>query len=720
MREITVNQLLRFIDQGRTERVLWIDRLGRGAFVIDVSDPRALPVFRGFEEIEQAKELGLLDDAVEDPWATPTIEDQIPATHRERRDRAWALLLPLLQEQPANFLAEKRGPIVQTVIAGTGADRHTLYRLLRRYWQRGMTPNALLPDYHLCGGRGKDKAASTKKRGRPSVYGIAGINIDKEVRGLFKSVVTRYFAQNGRLNFKEALDLVIRENDSDEGIDEQTGRQVIVPRPIVPKIGQFRYWFEKDNDLFRIERIRRTPRVYDTSMRALLSTSSSEVFGPGSRYQIDATIADVYLVSRYDPKRIVGRPVIYVVIDVFSRMIVGIYVGLEGPSWVGAMMAIANTAADKVEYCRRFGVSITAAEWPCHALPEVLLGDRGEMIGASVETLAKHFHVRIENTAPYRADWKAIVEQRFRLLPAKFKAYMPGYVDTDFRKRGGKDYRLDATLDIDQFTRVIIHCALYYNLHHLYPDYERTAGMIAEGVQAVPIELWEWGLTRRSGILRSFPEDQVKLSLLPTGEATVTASGIVFYGCHYSCTKAIEEHWFERARRGKSWRVRISYDPRCMDDIYLHDDAGRLAFLRCQLMERSDTHRDRTLWEIDQERRDARRLQKEHEPRAIQGRVNLQATLEDIIGEATARKAAQPPDDRSDRAKVGDIRENRRAERRENQRQEAFRMDQPAKPPSPDAGKVVPFPAAPPDDYAKPNIKEILAELNKGSDDAER
>ena len=38
----------------------------------------------------------------------------------------------------------------------------------------------------------------------------------------------------------------------------------------------------------------------------LFLASTSEVEGPGSRYQIDATIADVYLVSAQDREKIIG------------------------------------------------------------------------------------------------------------------------------------------------------------------------------------------------------------------------------------------------------------------------------------------------------------------------------------------------------------------------------------------------------------------------------
>ena len=118
---------------------------------------------------------------------------------------------------------------------------------------------------------------------------------------------------------------------SDRVIDEHTGRQILAIRDDVPSFWQFRYWYEKDNDIFKLKRRRHKPRVYDKDMRALLGSSTAEVIGPGSRYQIDATIADVYVVSRYDRSKIVGRPVLYVIIDVFSRMITGVYIGFEGP-----------------------------------------------------------------------------------------------------------------------------------------------------------------------------------------------------------------------------------------------------------------------------------------------------------------------------------------------------------------------------------------------------
>lgn len=683
----TVNQLLRWSEDDRLERILWVDPGGNGLYSIDVASDKALPQFWNSAYLDLEVSEGRLAVEQTDPLARFLPEDSLSPQQRQRRDAAWGIVRPLIMQQPDLFTADRRGLMVRKAMEEHGVTKQTIYRLLRRYWQRGMTPNALLPDYHLSGGSGKEKPLTEKKRGRPRLYGEAtGINVDAEIRKRFRSVVAVDFARNRKLDIATAYRTVLDRYYSASEPDEDTGQQRIVRLHDHPTLAQFRYWFEKDNDVFRIERTRRTPRVYDKDMRAILGTSTAEVFGPGSRYQIDATIADVYLVSRYDRSKIVGRPVLYVVVDVFSRMIVGIHAGFEGPSWVGAMMALANTTADKAAFCRQLGLEIQSADWPCDALPDVLLSDRGETAGKAIETLIRTFNVHVETAAPFRADWKGIVEQQFRLLQKDFAPYVPGYIQTDYRERGGEDYRLDATLDIDQFTYIILCCVLTYNNLHLCKTYHRDPDMVADGVKSVPIDLWEWGIQRRSGRLRHYPQDLVKLSLLPSDEVSVTASGIRFYGCFYSCTKAMEEHWFERARQRGNWKVRISYDPRCMDAIYLHD--ARESFIPCALTERSQDYRAMSLWEIDQIRQINGAISANHAPIETVGKLNMTRDIKAKISEAEAMKSQDGGPHISKRAKTANIRDHRAEEKESLRNRDAFR-------PTPDQlgtpAKVLPF-----------------------------
>lgn len=130
--------------------------------------------------------------------------------------------------------------------------------------------------------------------------------------------------------------------------------------------------------------------------------------GSGSRYEIDATIADIYLVADDDRSKIIGRPTVYIVIDVFSRMIAGFYLGFDNPSYVVAMQAVVNACIDKTDICSQLGVEINPGEWPCIGLPDVILADRGEMMSHQVDGLITGFNLRIESAPPRRGDAKGI------------------------------------------------------------------------------------------------------------------------------------------------------------------------------------------------------------------------------------------------------------------------------------------------------------------------
>ena len=407
------NDLLRYGEkEGRIVRVLWLRADSAGAAIIDVLEAKALPVIVSVETLTQDIQEERARLVTPDPYLVLVAETALPESHKLIRRNAWGIIEKLVEAEPDIYIPDRRGKLLKAAMAEHKVTLPTLYHYLRRFWQRGQTPNALLPDYANSGGRGKERKLSGKKRGRPRVYGEQdGVNVTSEMRRVFRVAIDRYYAQEkSKFTLQGAYDEMIRTFFSEKRIDPETGKVVHIPKNEYaadgfPTAAQFRYWSDKGENALDVKRRRVGTRAYDKDMRGLLSTSAAETWGPGARYQIDATLADVYLVSRLNRDRIIGRPVLYVVIDVFSRMIVGLYVGLEGPSWVGAMMALANTAADKVAYCKQFGRDIEPEDWPCHHLPASLLGDRGEIESRYIETLANNFRVNIENTAPYRADW---------------------------------------------------------------------------------------------------------------------------------------------------------------------------------------------------------------------------------------------------------------------------------------------------------------------------
>ncbi|MEI8651026.1 transposase family protein [Paraglaciecola sp. Hal342] len=275
-------------------------------------------------------------------------------------------------------------------------------------------PNALLPDYKNSGGKGQKRIAKNKKLGRPRVI-MAGIGalIDEPTEKLFRIIIDKYI-------FKKQFSIA-RAHRKFKGLYDNIFPNVSESEK--PTKRQLSYFF--DREYTNVEKIKAgvPDIIYRKDVRPLLSTATVQALGPGSRYEIDATIADVILVSDHDRNQPVGRPTVYIVIDVFSRLIVGWYIGFENPSYVAAIQALHVALTDKSDFFKGLGIETDNFLWPTPGLPDAIIADRGELIGHQIEGLESSYKVRIENTPPYRGDAKGIVEQRFRTLQAEFKKF---------------------------------------------------------------------------------------------------------------------------------------------------------------------------------------------------------------------------------------------------------------------------------------------------------
>lgn len=299
-------------------------------------------------------------------------------------------------------------------------------------------------------------------------------------------------------------------------------------------------------------------------------------FAPGSLYQIDPTIANIYLVSALDRTHIIGRPILYNCVDVFSRALAGFCVTLEGPSWIGAMLALDNVTQNKVEFCAEYGIAIDSDEWPCEGLPKRILADRGEFEGYSADNLVNSFGIAVHNSGPYRADWKGIVERSFGLSDERVVKFTPGYVPPRGKLRGDPDYDLKAALTLDEFRKLLICYALDYNMNHYLKGYRKDEFMIADHVPRYPIDIWNWGIRNRGGCLSPLKQDIFRLNFLPRIMASVTPLGIQLPGTnlYYVSDYLLSNGYLVQARTKGNWRVEIAHDPRTTKCIYLPLEGG--------------------------------------------------------------------------------------------------------------------------------------------------
>ncbi len=519
-----------------------------------------------------------------------------------------------------------------------------------------------------------------------------GINVNDDIRKYFSRGIALFYETRQGRTLKDAFQKTL-EKFFHQGYEMQNGVLVPVlpPAEELPTFAQFRYWYEKERDISQQKISREGKRRFNLLHRAVLGDSTQMAFGPGSIYQIDATIGDIYLVSSLDRNRIIGRPVIYFVIDTFSRLITGFSVSLEGPSWLGAMLALENVASNKVIFCSEYGIEIDDADWPSHHLPEAILADRGELEGYNADNLVNSLNIRVSNTPPYRADWKGIVERNFRLSNDKMIHWMPGAVNR-VRERGDQDYRLDAILDLQQFRKLIILCILDHNKHHRMDWYRMDEFMIQQYVEPYPIELWNWGVQNRGGHLRQIAPEIVRLNLLPSAEASVTHQGIYYQGLNYTCELALREQWFVKARANGRWKIPIAYDPRRLEIIYLRLDDGR-RLEACQLIEtqktfiKRDWHEALDYFELQKQSKEAASTRQQ------QRKATFHAQVDNIVTEAKEKteKALIP---QSKRSRVQGIRENRKLEKEHERETQSWKLGTEETSVQVELGQVIPMPLA--------------------------
>jgi putative transposase len=685
--KLVVNMLIEWKSEAgkaQIERVLFIDSSGTDMVAIDI-DPenkQALPIWQKCEEVYAAiadHDAHILNS---NPYSYP---NKLSVAGQQRRDQIWDIIKPLVEPTAENgckediFIVEKRGPLIAKVSESSGRAKRLIYTYLRRYWQGGQIKNALVPYYNKCGGKGKERQAKESKRGRPSILALTkqtsvGVNVTPEMRRDFHRGIRAFYENQDGRTLREAFQL-IKERYFHKGFELQDGVLVPVlpPAEELPTFEQFRYWYEKELDLVRKITSREGKRRFNINHRALLGNPMSHNFGPGSEYQIDATVGDIYLVSELDPGRIIGRPVIYVVIDAFSRLIVGMSVNLHGPSWLGAMLALENATVDKVAFCKEYGITIEKHQWPSRDLPEAILGDRGELEGYNADNLVNALNVQIAITAPYRCDWKGIVEQNFRLLNDKMIHWLPGKVYHK-RERGDPDYRLEACLTLYQFRKLMIYCILHHNNHHRMnrQTYRLNESMIADHVEPYPVDLWHWGMENSVGHLHTRSRDEIRLNLLPEKEALVTRRGIIFEGMRYSCKLAVEEQWFIKAGESGSWPISAAYDPRKTDLVYLRLDNGQ-KLEPCYLLDTETAYKKHDLQDIQgyfvlQKLDDKQSISRDQQAQAV-----FHAQMMRVVNEAQ-EKAKDVPKEQSKRSRTSNIRANRSEELKWIDEQEAWQL----------------------------------------------
>ncbi|MEC1698140.1 Mu transposase C-terminal domain-containing protein [Schinkia azotoformans] len=668
MEALSVNEIIVDLNTEKTYRILWIDTGYFISYVIDINEKNALPFLIAIKEIEENVKSGDYTIRV----GKGHFLKRIPTTKDiEHRDKTWNIIKELVDLKPDIFMKEHRNKIIKEAMEKHNiGSRNTFLKNLRKFWQRGLTKDCLFPDYALS----EKEISYNEKTGRKKKNGKGGIVITQDVKNQFEKSIKKYYLSQKKPSLKYTFKRMTRDYYAKLKYFDEDGNEKVVLKPEEerPTFKQFYYWFDKEYRNDQVTKEREGQYKFEQNFRAILGSSTAETEGPGDIYQIDATPSNIYLVNRFNPNWIVGRPTTYFTVDVNTHLITGLYVGLENASWKAMMNAIVNTCMDKVEYCKKFGITISPEMWPSKHLPSNIIGDRGELASHGVDHLVEGLGPHISNTPPYRPDWKGIVEKLFDTSQEKIKPFLPGYVHEDHGERGAKDYRLEASLSIEEYTKILINFILFYNHNFYMEDYVRSEEQIKDNVQPVPIKLWEWGVKNAAGKLHKHNIDEVIFYLLPRDTVTITEKGIKYKKMLYTTPRALKEGWFSRARQKGSWKVDFSYDPRNMDEIYLHTNDEEL-FIPCTLVEHHSIYNNKTIEEIEQLIEFEKEDHRDFEHTQLENEINFYSNMESIVKTANINKNEKEDKSLSKSEKTRNINQNKKVEQLDRRTEEALK-----------------------------------------------
>ena len=370
---------------------------------------------------------------------------------------------------------------------------------------------------------------------------------------------------------------------------------------------------------------------WQRNSRPAFGTASDWRDRPGS-YQMDATPADVYLVSRHDRSKVIGRPYVYLAVDTDTQLIAGLYVGLECDE-TAALLCFANAVRDKVSYCREYGIEIRAEQWPGCGMPYEIITDNGnEFSGSRMLELCRRYGLEIQSLPPFRPDEKGLVEKSFDLIQQRYRPFLAGkgLIEPDAQERWAEDYRSQSVLNLDEFTKIVIHCVLYLNSGRPLENGETAA------------QRW----LASSPSLPDVPFEELLLMALPREQAKLMRKG-----CRVNRLLYVPE---DMSGLILNQVYTVSFSPSDMSCAYILTDDG--VYRKCLLASPCRHYSGLSQQEADVQRKEEQQRKREAEKRKTAASMETIRNIQSVLQDALAADTKKPKQDGKE------IRQNRNDE----------------------------------------------------------
>lgn len=267
--------------------------------------------------------------------------------------------------------------------------------------------------------------------------------------------------------------------------------------------------------------------------------------------EVDHTIMDIIVICPVTGVPI-GRPTITVALDRWSRMIVGVHVGLDAPGWRATMMCLRNAILPKEGLLACDPEDLRAANpWQAMGVMDFLILDNApEFHSAALRSAALELGITLVYCPAGKPKYKGKTERLFRRMNVELIHQLAGTTFSNPTMRGKYDSKAEASLTLDQL-RAFVHrwiADIYCEKEHSF-------------TKMTPNDRWNLGLQERNGV--SLPEsaDKLMVSLAEVEYRKLTSKGVELYGLHYSNPRDAQlRAMFNAPDAPKAVKVRVNSD----------------------------------------------------------------------------------------------------------------------------------------------------------------
>lgn len=292
------------------------------------------------------------------------------------------------------------------------------------------------------------------------------------------------------------------------------------------------------------------------AQRLTMFGKAPECSRPLQRVEVDNTPLDVLVIDEAT-RLVLGRPWVTVMIDRYSRMVVGFYVSFRKPSVESVLRCLRHAMLPKT-YMREKYPEIKEA-WPCFGLIELIVCDNGlEFHAKDLEAACADIGTHLLYCQPRTPHLKGTIERFLKTLNYNFLHIVPGTTYSTYEKRLGYDSVAKAILTLGELQQCLHKWVV-----------EVYGATFHRGISAAPLQRWKEGVETNPPQLAPDPQ-RLKVYLGQVETRRLDRNGVQIFNLKYTSDELQRIRGDER-----SLEVTVRYDADDLGGVYVLDSARK-------------------------------------------------------------------------------------------------------------------------------------------------